>query len=148
MEQIISVFGIDWRLLLIQAVNFGIVLFVLHRFFYKPVLKMIDERKVKIEQGVKDAEEAGQKLGRATEDAHSIVLKAEREASETLISGKRAAEDKAAAISEEAEKKVARVLAETQKEADELKRKALDDSREEIARLGILAAEKILRKQS
>ena len=148
MEQIITVFGIDWKLIAIQAVNFGIVLFVLERFLYRPVIKMIDERKEKIEQGVEDAEAASGELQKAEAKARELISKAETEARETLTSGKRVADEKAEKIRVETEEKNRMILEATRKEGEEIKRRALEDSREEIVRLGILAAEKILRKQS
>lgn len=148
MEQIISVFGIDWKLLLVQAVNFGIVLFVLHLFLYKPVLKLIDERKQKIEKGVKDAEVAGMRLSKAEADARGIVSGAEREAAEAVLSGKRAAEEAAEAIRKETEERTAKAISEAKREAEDIKRRTVEESQDEIAKLSILAAEKILRAKS
>ena len=56
MEEIIKTFHIDWKLLIAQAVNFAIVVFALYKFAYKPLLKTMNERTAKIEQGLKDAE--------------------------------------------------------------------------------------------
>jgi F-type H+-transporting ATPase subunit b len=148
MEKIIDVFGIDWRLLAIQAVNFGIVLFVLQVFLYKPIMKMLDDRKAKIAKGVKDAEEAGVKLANAEADAKKIVGAAEREARDTELLAKKAAEEKAAEIMHEAEAKRARELEEAKREAAEAKARAIAESQEEIGRLAILAAEKILKAKS
>ena len=44
MEELIKTFHIDIKLILAQLVNFGIVLFVLKRYAYGPVLKMMQER--------------------------------------------------------------------------------------------------------
>jgi F-type H+-transporting ATPase subunit b len=45
MEEITKVFGIDWRLFIIQAINFGLVVFLLSKFLYKPILNVIEERR-------------------------------------------------------------------------------------------------------
>ncbi len=148
MDQIITVFGIDWKLLLIQAVNFGVVLFVLERFLYRPVIKMIDERREKIEQGVKNAEVASFELQKAETKSRELISKAEMEARETLISGKRMAEEKAEKIKTEAEEKNRMILEAALKEGEEMKKRAMEELKGEVSRLGILAAEKILRKQS
>ena len=55
--------GIDWKLLLAQVVNFVVVLLVLRRFAYQPMLRLLDERTHKIEKGLADAESATRKLG-------------------------------------------------------------------------------------
>ena len=62
MEQLIHAFGIDARLILLQVINFGLLMAVLSYLLYKPVLKVLAERQEKIAQGVKDAEEAGKNL--------------------------------------------------------------------------------------
>lgn len=147
MEQIITVFGIDWKLMLAQAVNFAVVLFVLERFLYRPVLKMIDERRKKIEQGVKDAEFASHELQKAETKAHEIISKADIEARGTLLSGKKIAEEKAEKIEKDAEEKRKMMIYGAIKDAEEMKRRAIEESREEVAKLGILAAEKVLRSK-
>ena len=53
MDEIIRVFGINWKLLAIQAVNFGLLLILLHRFLYKPLLKVIEERQMHIKKELK-----------------------------------------------------------------------------------------------
>jgi F-type H+-transporting ATPase subunit b len=54
--------GIDWRLLLAQGVNFFVLLAVLTAFVYRPLLKLLDERRRRIEFGLRGAEEAEHKL--------------------------------------------------------------------------------------
>ena len=58
MAELLSQLGIDGKLLLSQGVNFGIVLAVLTYFIYKPLVKILNERKTKIEFGLKGAAEA------------------------------------------------------------------------------------------
>src|SRR3989338_7233599 len=64
MEQggLIEQLGINWKLLLSQAVNFFILLLVLRFFVYKPLLIVIKERNKKIKQGLEKAEEADVRL--------------------------------------------------------------------------------------
>lgn len=62
MEQFVTQFGIDWKLMVAQLINFAVVFFVLKKFAYKPILKLLDERKQKIEDGLSFAEKAKQEL--------------------------------------------------------------------------------------
>ena len=80
MEQLLTVFGVNWKLLLAQGFNFALLLIVLTYFLYKPVLKIIDERREKIAQGVKTAEAAARKLEEAKKESDSIIGSASREA--------------------------------------------------------------------
>lgn len=60
--EILNQFGINPILLLAQAVNFLILLFILKKFLYKPILKVLEERKKRIGEGLKDAEEIEKRL--------------------------------------------------------------------------------------
>ena len=59
MEQLFSQLGIDWHLLLSQAVNFFLLLIVLRVFAYKPLLAFLHERRRKIEEGLAKAAGTG-----------------------------------------------------------------------------------------
>ena len=54
--QIFESFGIQPTLLLAQIVNFLIILFLLQKFFYKPIFKMFEDRKKRIEESLKSAD--------------------------------------------------------------------------------------------
>jgi F-type H+-transporting ATPase subunit b len=92
MGEIFVKLGIDWKLLGSQALNFAILLGVLFWFVYKPLLKLLSERRQKIEQGLLGAEEAKRRLAeieiereaelaKARESALGIIGRAEGEAS-------------------------------------------------------------------
>ena len=57
MESIVSTFHIDWKIIIAQAVNFGIVFTVLYIFALKPLSKLMSERSERIAKGVNDAKE-------------------------------------------------------------------------------------------
>ena len=80
MEEIIKTFHIDWKLLVAQAVNFAIVVFALYKFAYKPLLKSMNERTAKIEQGLKNAELSQQELAKAETGRKEEIIKAKKEA--------------------------------------------------------------------
>ena len=62
MEEIVKVFGIRWELVVIQAVNFGLLLLILWWFLYRPLVAIMAKRQQVIEQGVRDAEVAKERL--------------------------------------------------------------------------------------
>ncbi|MBI3442192.1 MAG: F0F1 ATP synthase subunit B [Candidatus Sungbacteria bacterium] len=65
MSELISKLGIDWRLLLAQAVNFFLLLFLLKKFAYKPILVMLARRRQEIEKGFQLRAEAEETLKNA-----------------------------------------------------------------------------------
>lgn len=146
MESLLDAFGIDWKLLTAQLVNFGVLFVALMYLLYKPVMKTLDERAAKIRQGVEDAELASQKAATADEDAAKVVKGAETEAEGIVASAREAAGTEKARLMKEAEARAAQVAADADLRAQETQAKALRESEREIARLAVLAAEKVLKE--
>lgn len=144
MEQLFDAFGIDWKLLLAQLVNFGVLFVALTWLLYKPVMKTLDERRAKIAQGVEDAERASEKLASADEEAATRVGKADAEAEALVASAREAASAEKTRIVKEAEARAVAVAADADARAKEAAAKMLRESEQEIARLAILAAKKSL----
>ena len=147
MTDLFAAFGLDWRLLLIQALNFAILLAVLWRFLYTPVLKMIDERRAKVAEGVRKAEAADRRLSEADTEGKGIVASASKDAEGIVASARNRAEEQADEISKRAQERADQLLADAQARTDEAKRQALVAGEKEIARAAMLAAEKILREK-
>ena len=63
-EQIATTFGVDWSHLLAQVVSFLIVCFILYRFAYRPIIKMLEARREQIAQGLANAEQIKAELAR------------------------------------------------------------------------------------
>lgn len=110
-----------WQVLF-QAVNFGVILFVLNKVLYKPVMKMLDDRAKKINEGMAAAEknlkEAGEieklkkaEVAKARKDAAAIIRQAEVEAKKAadniLEASKKKAKDEAERIVKNAESEIA-----------------------------------------
>lgn len=147
MSELVSTFGINWKLLGIQALNFGVLLVLLHYFLYRPILAMIDERRHKIEQGVVDAEAAAVKLASAETERETMLHTANVSAEKIVTEAEVFAKTKGALLLKEAETKRDALLADAKARAEEAKRQALKESEAEVARLAILSAEKILRQK-
>lgn len=144
MDALFAAFGIKWELILVQSINFGILLFGLIFFLYKPVLKMLSERQTLIEKGVKDAEAASKQALEIEKQKKDILASAEREAEDRVQKAVTEGKEERAKIVERAQTQSDSILKDAELQAKELSRKALADSEKEIARTAILAAEKIL----
>lgn len=148
MSQLFAAFGIDWKLLLIQGGNFAVLLSLLTYLLYKPVLKIIDERREKIAEGVRTAEAASTRLAEAQKESDGIVGGAAREAEQLVANARTRADEKGTEIVRNAEERAESVIKDAESRAEEAKRSALSESSKEIARAAMLAAEKILREKS
>ncbi len=148
MDALFAAFGIDWHLLLVQAVNFGVLLLVLTYFLYKPILRIIDERREKVTEAVRTAEAAARTLDDAKKESDGLIGTAAREAESLIAAARTRADEKGNEIVKEAEMHAAGVLKDAEMRAEEAKRLALEESSQEIARVAMLAAEKIMREKS
>ncbi|GIW66630.1 MAG: hypothetical protein KatS3mg095_0528 [Candidatus Parcubacteria bacterium] len=61
MEELLKAFGIDFKILIFQIINFFIVFFIVYKFFAKPLEQIIEERRKNVQEGVKLREE-GERL--------------------------------------------------------------------------------------
>ncbi len=146
MEKLVAVFGINWKLLLVQGLNFSLLLAVLYQYLYKPVLAMVDARRAKIIRAIHDAEKAEAELGQAEFEKARIIREATQRGDELIDAAKKHAETSEITIMKDAHRKAVHLLNEaerrTNREHDEMMQKA----EREVARIAVLTAEKVLRK--
>lgn len=110
--ELIKNFGVDPIFLGAQVVNFLIVLFLLKRFLYKPLLAMLKQREDTIKEGIKKAQEAQLLLEKTKEDEKKIIQKAQLEAKKLLESARAHSLFVAKGLEESSKKNTERMLAE------------------------------------
>ncbi|XLQ19849.1 MAG: F0F1 ATP synthase subunit B [Candidatus Moraniibacteriota bacterium] len=144
MNELLTSLGIDWRLFSAQLINFSILLLILYKFAYAPVLKMLDDRAGKIEKGLADAEKSQKKLKEIEKKEKKVLVEAKKQAKEIL----KKAEDQAQANKEEltkiAQKESDKIVEKAKKVASEEKDKMVADVKSEISVLVATAVEKIV----
>jgi F-type H+-transporting ATPase subunit b len=79
MSELLHTLGIDWKLLLAQAANFLVLVVILRLTVYKPLVKMLSERRKRIEQGMADAKAAHDRLENVEQIEKEKIAEAERE---------------------------------------------------------------------
>jgi F-type H+-transporting ATPase subunit b len=145
--ELFSALGLDLRIFIAQFINFAVLVFVLYRFAYNPILKLLQERKERIERGLDDAEASAKALTEATEEKKRIIATAQEEAEAMAARAKEFADKKANEILLEAQKKAQQALKDAELRGEEMKAQARKESDAEIAKLAVLAAEKVLREK-
>lgn len=86
-------FGIDWRVFVAQVINFCVVAFLLHRFAFKPILRVLEERRNTIAESLANAEKIKAELAQAQEKAQEIVATATERANRIVEEARRTAAD-------------------------------------------------------
>ena len=110
MSDLLHKLGIDPWLLLSQAVNFLVLLWVLRRFAYGPLIEMMKKRRARIEEGLSKAEEADTRLREADDSARARHKQAEEDALKIMRATEEKAKKTEADLLIEANKKGAAVL--------------------------------------
>ena len=148
MDGIIEAFHLDIKLLIAQLINFTIVLVVLYKLVYKPLLKTMNERTGKIEKGLKDAQASQEQLEKAEKTRDEKIKEAKKEARQILEKMQKIAEKNKTVILEKAKNEAGEIMIETKKAIEIEKEKMIKEVRKEIGELTGLALEKVLdRKQ-
>jgi F-type H+-transporting ATPase subunit b len=91
-QQIANTFGVDWPHLMAQIISFSIVCLLLHRFAYKPILKMLEERQRQIAQGLADTEKIKAELAQTETQRHEIMILANAQATKLIEEARTAAD--------------------------------------------------------
>lgn len=144
MDSIISTFHIDWKIIIAQAVNFGVVFVVLYIFALKPLSKLMEERSEKIAKGISDAKTNATILEKTSAEYEEALSKARIEANKIFQDGKKEAEAKKVLMLEDAKKEVSTIIENGKKVLEVEKVKMVEEAKKEIITLAMLATEKLL----
>jgi F-type H+-transporting ATPase subunit b len=144
MSDLFAAFGVTWSLLIAQAVNFGIVLVALWYFLYTPVMATLEKRRALVAKSVREAEHVGELFAQADAEAESRVRAADAEAEGIVAAARDTATEEKTRLLKEAEARAAALTRDAEARASEAIEKARRESERDIARLAILAAEKVL----
>ena len=144
MSELFTKLGINWKLLVAQVVNFLILLLVLYKFAYGPILKMLEKRTGKIEKGLKDAEAAEKKLKESQKKQEEILNKARREAQDIVEKAQARSEKTKSEILAEAKNQSDKIIADAKVQIKQEKEKSVAEIKSEIGGLVVAATEKVL----
>lgn len=146
MSELIKHFGIDWKLLLAQAVNFFILFFLLKRFAYGPILKMLRKRREDIEKGIKFSKEAEEKMEQIEELKENTLKTANTQALTIVNKAEETGKVRKDEIIREANKKVETIVADAKKIIEEEKSKMGDEVYKNAQTLIELGLQKVIGK--
>jgi F-type H+-transporting ATPase subunit b len=134
-------------LMIWTLICFGITFFVLRKYAFGPIQKIIDERRQRIRQSLVEAEHAREESRKLLEEHRQLRAKARGEAEEILSEARRVAESVRERVKEDAEEDRQRRLEETRRQIEAETARALEQIRAEVAELALIAAEKVTRQR-
>jgi F-type H+-transporting ATPase subunit b len=144
MEDFINTFHIDWKLMIAQIINFGLVFLVFYLLAAKPLSKLIKDRGQEIETGLVNAKDSAVLLEKTQKEYDEILAQARTKANKMFQDGKKEAQAEQTAMLEEAKNEVKRIIESGKKSLEMEKAKTLEETKKDIAILAMKATEKLM----
>ena len=145
-SDIFSALGIDWKMLVFQVIGFVILVWLMAKFVYPPLLKTIDERQDKIEASSEAAQAAEEKATKASAEIAKLLAEARKDAVEIVATAKDEATAQAAENDAKSKAEAERIVAAAQ---DTISKEVLAAKKmlhNETIELVALATEKVVGK--
>jgi F-type H+-transporting ATPase subunit b len=137
----------DFGLLFWMALSFLIVLFILKKFAWKPIMQIIKDREKTIEESLNSAQNAKLEMLQLKEQNEKILAAARLER-DVLLREAKETKDKIVRSSEiEAKQRANKIIEDAQIEIENQKNKAIAEIKDKVAELSVQIAEKILKKE-
>jgi F-type H+-transporting ATPase subunit b len=140
----IAKLGLNLPGLVSQLVNFGLILIILRLLLWKPFLRVMEERKQRIEQGLRASEQAAQAAEQSQEESRRVLEEARAEGRELIAR----AQETSARLREELEAQARRdadqIVERARQEMELESQRAIQALRAEFADLTVRAAERVV----
>ena len=145
-QGIVETFGIDWPMLIAQAINFLIVAFVIWKFAFKNILSTIKEREKQIADSLRNADKIKLELEETEKQQQETLQEASLEAKKTISIAQEQAKAFIEEQKEDARKKAEEIITKAKLAMEQERERVLREAREEIASLVVLTTSKVLSK--
>lgn len=137
----------DAGLLFWMLLAFGVVFYVLYKYGFPIITSMIDARKQYIDEALKGAKEANEKIADIEQQCNGLIEEARRKQLEILREATAAREQIIKEAHEKADTETERIIAVAKREIEQQREAAMNAVREEAAKVAVAVAEKILRRE-
>lgn len=137
----------DPGLLFWMIIVFGAVFFILAKYGFPVIIKMVDDRKAYIDNSLKSAREANERLANIKKESEKILAEAHDEQARILNQAAETADRIVKSAQERAFAEGERLMGEMKKQIETEKESAIRDIRRQVAVLSVGIAEKIMRNK-
>ena len=135
--------GVDGPKLIAQLINFGIVLLVLWKFAYKPVLEMLETRRQKIAKSMDEAEQIKAELAETQAERDKVMAEANARAEKLIADAKEAAKQVGKAEGERAVKQAEEIIRKAREATEADRERMMSELKAEIGRLVVETTAKV-----
>lgn len=138
--------GINLKIFIAQLVNFSIVLLVLWKWVYTPLVRLLDERSTRIEKSMKQADEIETRLKDVERSQSTIITEAKTQAALLLDQARTDSDRRRKELIDAAKSEVQKVVAQGKEQLKTEKSNMLAEAKLELIEIAVAAATKILQE--
>lgn len=146
-NSLMGALGIDVRLLVLQMIAFGVLLWILRKFVYPYLVAAIDKRERAIEESVAAAHKAEEKAEETQKEVEKLFKQARKESADIVDAAHKEASSMVKEAEDKAKKRAEQIIADARVQLDQDIIKARTLLRNETTELVALATEKIIREK-
>ena len=139
-------FGVDWPHFIAQLLTMLVVLFVLNRYAYKPLLDLLDERRRRISESMAQTEQVKQELAKAQEAREKIIADAGKQAQQLIEEARAAAQRQGDQQLQQAIAQAEALIAKAREATDLDRERMLTELKHEVGRLVVETTAKVTGK--
>ncbi len=140
----IAALGINGKIFLAQLVNFTIVLLVLWKWAYKPIIRLLEERQHKVEKSVKDAEEIEGRLKALAGEREDVLKTAKAEAQTVVDEAMAEADLRKTEMVEKTKREVERVIVQGKAQLVQEREAMVREARKDLVDVALAATKRII----
>ncbi|MCX7994237.1 MAG: F0F1 ATP synthase subunit B [candidate division WOR-3 bacterium] len=139
--------GINPWLLGAQIINFLILLWILNRFLYKPILKLFRDRSSKIEEGIKTAETLKKQAAEAEEKHRQLIEEAKKEAHRIIEQATKLGDEEKKKIIALANEEARKIVEKTMQEITAEKQNIMNEIKKEVGEMVVALSAELIKKK-
>jgi len=142
MQELLHSLGIEWPILIAQVINFAILVAILGKFVYKPVMRMLDDRREGVRKALEREEKAAANLALAETDRDKILAQARAESTKLIEEVKKDAEETKKKLIVSAKEEIGKMHAEAEKKLRDERVRLVSEVKGEVGTLVVDTIEK------
>jgi F-type H+-transporting ATPase subunit b len=143
---VLTTLGINLTDFLWHTFNFIVLIFLLSRILYKPIVGMLDERQRRVRESMEQAERVRAESERAEQDREAMLADTRRQIQEMLAQATQMAERIQSEAREDAQRRAQQLIERAQLEAQAERAQSMAELRREVASLAVQAAERVINR--
>lgn len=130
-----------------MVIAFGITLWILAKYAWKPIIKSLDEREKNITDSIQSAENVRKEMAALKNENEALLAKAREERSQMMREAKETKDKIIQEAREQARKETSKIVADAQGVINQQKMAAITDLKNQVGNLVLEVSEKVLRRE-